>query len=82
MTHSENHRIANVNEICATLRNTPLERSEIVTLINAIAGSVVLSWPRTSKGFVNPAASDILEWLDAASDAVADGVGLSDWVAK
>ena len=72
----------NVNEICATLRNSKLERADLVALLNAMAGSVVLTWPRTSMGFGAPEASDVLEWLDTASDAVADGVGLSDWVRK
>lgn len=72
----------NVNEICATLRNSKLERADVVALLNAMAGSVVLTWPRTPLGFITPEASDVLEWLDNASDCIADSVGLSDWVAE
>ena len=71
-----------INNICAALRNSKLERADLVALLNAMAGSVVLTWPRTGRGFSSPEASDVLEWLDNASDNIADSVGLSDWVAK
>ena len=71
-----------VDAMCAVIRFHKMERADIVKLLNAMAGSVVTYWPRTSRGFSSPEASDVLEWLDTASDAVADSVGLSDWVAK
>ena len=71
-----------VDAMCAAIRFQKIERADIVKLLNAMAGSVVMYWPRSPRGFNTPEASDVLEWLDTASDAVADGVGLSDWVAK
>jgi hypothetical protein len=71
-----------VDAMCAAIRFQKIERADIVKLLNAIAGSVTLTWPRTARGFTTPEAADVMEWLDNASDNIADGVGLSDWVAK
>jgi len=71
-----------VDAMCAAIRFQKVERADIVKLLNAIGGSVGTYWPRSSKGFTTSEAADVLEWLDTASDAVADGIGLSDWVAK
>jgi hypothetical protein len=71
-----------VDAMCAAIRFQKVERADIVKLLNAMAGSVVTYWPRSSKGFTTSEAADVLEWLDNASDNIADGVGLSDWVAK
>lgn len=71
-----------VPALCAAIRSQKLERGDIVAILQAISSSVVVNWPRTSRGFTTQTAADVLEWLDTASDAVSDGVGLSDWVAK
>jgi len=71
-----------VDAMCAAIRFQRIERDDIVKLLNAMAGSVTIYWPRTGRGFTTPEAADVLEWMDTASDAVSDGVGLSDWVAK
>jgi hypothetical protein len=71
-----------VDAMCAAIRFQKVERADIVKLLDAMAGSVVMYWPRSSKGFTTSEAADVLEWLDNASDNIADGVGLSDWVAK
>lgn len=71
-----------INNICAALRNTTLERADIVALLNAMAGSVARTWPRTPRGLTTHETTDVCEWLDNAADQIEEGVGLSDWVAK
>jgi hypothetical protein len=72
-----------IGELCEMIRCAgPLTRKDLARILNATAANVVQNWPRTARGSITPATSDVCEWLDNAADNIEEGVGLSDWVRK